>query len=342
MKQRSLFWIGLSFVLYSCQRDVPFDMAPHDLSHFSVPAHFPPPLSPPDGNAYSYERFELGRMLFYDTRLSRTQTVSCGSCHQLSFAMASAHAKDTGVEGRMGTRNTPSLANVAWFPYFTSEGGVPTLEMQVLVPIQEHNEFDFNLLEIGERLQQDPVYRSLSKKAYGDKPDFYIITRALAVFERSLISSNSKYDAYIQGKAKLSKTEKEGLDLFNSPRTQCSSCHSGIFFTDFSFQNNGLKRDYTDIGRKRLTNKDEDYALFKVPSLRNCGITAPYMHDGSLQSLEEVVEHYNQGGKQTSIQSPLIRPLGLSEREKEALVAFLRTLNDPVFCSKEHLKNPNK
>jgi cytochrome c peroxidase len=340
---RSLTYGFVLFILFfsSCQRDIPFVMQDATISEPVAPAHFPPPFLPKEDNKFTPARFELGRMLFYDTRLSRTQTVSCGSCHRLEHAMASDQAKDRGVENRRNTRNTPSLANVAWFPYFTSEGGVPTLEAQVFVPIQEHNEFDFNILDISERLQKDPNYVSLSQAAYGDKTDFFKITRALAVFERAMISSNSRYDAFLLGKTKLNPKEKEGMQLFFSERTQCASCHAGVLFTDFSFQNNGLHEVYEDIGRKRLTQKDEDLALFKVPSLRNCGVTAPYMRDGSISSLEAVVEHYNQGGKAHPSKSARIQALGLTSQEKAALVAFLHTLTDPVFCNNTHFKNPH-
>jgi cytochrome c peroxidase len=297
-----------------------------------VPVGFPAPVFPAD-NALTAARFALGRRLFYDPVLSRDSTISCASCHSPYKAFSDTVVFSLGVAGASGTRNAPTLANVAYQPYFTREGGVPTLEMQILVPIQEHNEFDFNILLIADRLKKDTAYVRMSREAYGRDPDFYIITRGIACFERTLISGDSPFDAFIhQGQSlALNNSEQRGLDLFYSERTHCSSCHSGFNFSNYAFENNGLYTSYNDPGRYRLTEDSTDIARFKVPTLRNVGLTAPYMHDGSLQSLEAVVEHYNTGGKPHPHKSALIRPLGLTEQEKADLVAFLNSLTDQHF-----------
>ncbi|MFY0672500.1 MAG: cytochrome-c peroxidase [Bacteroidia bacterium] len=308
-----------------------------------IPKGFPD-IQFPEDNTFTKERWELGKKLFYDPILSLDSTKSCNSCHKQQFAFSDNLAFSNGVQNRPGTRNSPSLANVAYHPYYTREGGVPTLEMQILVPIQEHNEFDFNILLAQERLQRIPDYVELSKMAYDREPNYFVITRALATFERSLISGNSAYDKFKFDNQEnaLTKREKKGMELFFSERIGCGNCHSGINFTNYTFENNGLYEQYTDEGRRRLTGKDEDNGLFKVPSLRNVEFTAPYMHDGSIETLEDVIEHYNEGGEDFENKSRLIKPLNLSEKEKSQLLAFLIALSDYSFINQEEFfKNEN-
>lgn len=305
----------------------------------AIPAGFPTIQFPAD-NAYTTQRWALGKQLFFDPVLSNDSTISCASCHNPAKAFSDEVAFSKGVAGRLGTRNSPTLTNVAYLPYFTREGGVPTLEMQTLVPIQEHNEFDFNIVLIGERLRRNPKYVQMAKEAYNREPDPFVIARALANFERSLISGNSAYDKYTyqNNPAALSEKERKGMALFFSEKTQCSKCHSGFNFSNNAFENNGLYDNYTDSGRKRLTNLVADFALFKVPTLRNVGVTAPYMHDGSLTTLEAVVEHYNTGGKNNPQKSKLIQPLNLTDDDKEQLVAFLKSLTDYAFITNPKFK----
>lgn len=299
-----------------------------------------PEIEYPEDNEFTQERWELGKKLFYDNILSLDSSINCGSCHKASLAFSDDIAFSNGVKNRPGIRNSPTLANVAYHPYYTRDGGVPTLEMQALVPLQEHNEFDFNILKAGERLRQDSQYITQSYDAYGREPDYYVITRALANFQRSLISSNSRFDQYTFGNIQnaLTKEEKAGMKLFYSAKTNCSLCHSDHNFTNYSFANNGLYENYEDNGRMRLTGEIDDKAKFKIPTLRNIEVTAPYMHDGSLKSLREVIEHYNQGGINHINKSDLIKPLGLTTIEKEELIAFLRSLTDNDFINNEKYK----
>ncbi len=299
-----------------------------------LPSGFPE-MEFPEDNAFSRSRWELGRKLFYDPILSRDSSKSCASCHKANLAFSDDVAFSNGVEEAPGTRNAPSLANVGYHPYFTREGGVPTLEMQVLVPVQEHNEFDFNILLIAERLLSNPEYVSMSQEAYDREPDAFVITRALATFERSLISGYSDYDKYINynDESALCANALRGMDLFFSNKTNCGTCHGGFNFTNYNFENNGLYETYPDIGRMRLTGNPEDEALFKIPSLRNIALTAPYMHDGSMTTLEEVIEHYNNGGENHIHKNEIIHPLNLTEREKEDLRAFLNALTDEGFVN---------
>lgn len=302
-----------------------------------VPNGFPS-IDFPDDNAYTLERWELGKKLFYDPILSKDSSISCASCHQQKIAFSDEFKVSKGVENRLGNRNTPGLFNLAYHPYFTREGGVPTLEMQILVPIQEHNEFDFNIVKISERLNRSQTYIEMSQAAYNRLPDHFVTTRALANFERSLLSGNSQYDQYLHQNGNLSQEAIQGMDLFFSDKTNCSKCHSGFNFSNYAFENNGLYETYADEGRKRLTGKAEDLALFKVPSLRNIELTSPYMHDGSIDNLDAVIEHYNAGGQNHIQKSNLIKPLYLTNLEKQQLKAFLISLTDYQFINNEKFK----
>ncbi|NVK04314.1 MAG: c-type cytochrome [Flavobacteriia bacterium] len=307
-------------------------------SSLIVPDHFPA-MSFPSDNSFSESRWELGKKLFFDPALSRDSSISCGSCHKADFALADDVAISPGVEGRLGSRNSPSLFNVGYLPYLMREGGVPTLEMQVLVPIQEHAEMDFNIVDAAIRIANNTEYSALSTRAYNRSMDAFVITRALATYQRTMISGNSAYDDYLNGNTQaLSPSQKRGMDLFFSSQTNCSSCHSGLLLSDHSFANNGLYEVYSDAGRMRLTNDSADFSLFRVPSLRNVEYTAPYMHDGSIATLEDVVAHYNSGGSNNPQKSSLIHPLQLSQSEMEDLVNFLKSLSDPSVLTDERFK----
>lgn len=321
-------------MLIACQKDK--DSEKTKTAWFAdYPPHFPEPNIPSD-NIPNAARIELGKALFYDPILSIDSSISCASCHLPQNAFADITATTAGVFNRPGTRNVPGLFNLAYQPHYLREASLPTLEMQILVPIQEHNEFAHNIVDIGEQLSHIPYYDSLSKLAYGQVPGPYSITRSISAFERTLISANSKYDAVFLGKASYSSIEKKGHDLFFSAKTKCASCHIPPFFTTFQAENNGLYTSYADPGRARFTKQPQDSGKFKIPSLRNVGLTAPYMHDGSLKSLDEVLNHYASGGKSGPNQHPLVRPFLLTPDEKKALIAFLETLSDSEF-----INNPN-
>jgi len=323
----------LFFTIVSCQKTretVPL-YAPELME---TPLGFPEPTAP-EGNEFTKARWDLGKKLFFEKGLSVDNSVSCASCHRPELAFSDDKALSLGVENRAGTRNSPTLANLAYHPYFTREGGVPTLEMQILVPIQEHNEFDFNILLIANRLSQDSVYVQMAQEAYDREPDAFVITRALACFERSLLSGYSLYDQFVNHNkaAALTTAQIRGMNLFFSDRTNCATCHSDFNFTNYAFENNGLYEDYEDEGRFKLTGEEVDRALFKVPTLRNIALTAPYMHDGSFGTLEAIIDHYNSGGKNHPHKSELIQPLSLSESEKNDLKKFLISLTDEHFVN---------
>lgn len=331
-KISKLFLLLITGILFSCVHDEDNLLSGYEAipSEIVSPENFPPLIFPED-NTYSPEKWKLGKMLFYDKRLSKDNQVSCGDCHKQEFAFGSNESTNFGSEKSPGIRNVPSLANVAFQPYFTREGAVPSLEMQILVPIQEHNEFNSNILHIIDELTSDTIYQRMSVKAYSRTLDAFVLVRAISTFERSLISHQSKYDDFLKNKVVLTSEEKKGLDLFFSQRLACNQCHSGVLFTNYGFENNGLYSEYKDVGRYRLTGIKSDIGKFKIPGLRNLRYTAPYMHDGSMYTLEEVLKHYNKGGSPHENKNVKIKPLALSKAEVQSILAFLNTLNDEEF-----------
>jgi cytochrome c peroxidase len=295
--------------------------------------HYFPPIHFPEGNEPTLLRFELGKKLFYEVKLSKNQDQSCASCHRLPAAFTDGRTVSSFHENEFA-RNAPTLANLAWSPYFMSEGGVPTLELQALAPIHEKHEFELNIQDVIDRLKSRENYSALSKAAYGRELDAFVITRALACFQRALISGDSKFDRhYFLNSNDYSDLEGKGMALFFSERTQCSSCHSGPFFTDYQFYSLGLED--SDIGLERKTYLASDRGKFKTPTLRNIELTSPYMHNGSMSSLEEVVSFYNKGGGTRSTKDARLKPINLSEEEEAELVAFLKTLTDWNFVQNE-------
>jgi cytochrome c peroxidase len=334
MKKYSILF-GLILLVWACQKDEN-KLNNKDEYFLKVPIGFPDP-NIPDDNKLTRSRIALGKQIFYDPILSKDSSRSCGSCHNQYLAFADSSDVSFGIEQRAGTRNSPSIANVAYQKALLREGGVPTLEMQVLVPIQDHNEFNYNMLLIVDRMKRIPAYVEAAQKAYNREIDPFVITRSIAAFERTLLSGNSPFDQWFYQKKNnaVGETVIRGYSLFTSDRLNCIKCHNGFLFTDQSFTNNGLYVDYPDSGRIRLTGFDVDRAVFKVPSLRNVGLTAPYMHDGSLKSLDAVIDHYQTGGKAHPNKSIFLKSFMLSAQERLELLAFLNSLTDLEF-----IKNP--
>lgn len=275
----------------------------------------------------------LGKRLFYEKLMSRDSSLSCGSCHKQELAFTDGLPQSKGFKGQIVARNSPTLTNVKDQKFLLRDGVNPSLEAQVLVPIQEHDEFDFHILLIAERLKKDSTYVAMSKNAFGRLPDPYVITHSIAAFERTFVSKNAPYDWFVGGDSSaFNQITKRGYDLFFN-ELYCGKCHNGPNLTNQSFTNNGLYKTYADSGRMRLTEKENDRAVFKVPTLRNVGVTFPYMHNGSLKSLDEVIEHYKQGGHGHKNQSSLIVPFELNEEDKKCLIAFLNSLTDSDFIN---------
>lgn len=322
----------LFILLISCDED----NNPDEIIVLNIPDYFPT-YSIPEDNQLTPERIKLGEKLFFSKLLSKDSSISCGSCHLPAKAFANNLPTKPGVFDRAGTRNVPSILNVIFQENFLREGSVPTLEQQVLVPVQEHNEFDIEWEVILTRLNSDLEFRNLLDKSKYIFPadnklitefNIYAVVRAIANYERTLISVNTKYDRYLQDRTQLSDEELLGEKLFKSDSLNCSKCHSGVLFSDYNYYNNGLYSEYKDVGRNRFTNDPADIGKFKVPSLRNVAITYPYMHDGSINTLEEVINNYEKGGEKHPNKSLLINGFNLTQEEKTALIKFLETLSE--------------
>jgi cytochrome c peroxidase len=283
----------------------------------------------PMDNPSSVPVAELGRRLFFDTRLSPDNTVSCAHCHQPEKAFSDGNPTSEGFHGRRSTRNAPSLMNVGYHPYFMQDGGVATLEMQALVPLQDTAEMNNDIAELLVKLQGVSEYQQAAQKIFQRDFDAYVLTRALANFQRTLVSQNSPFDQwYYQDKEDaISEEAKKGFQLF-SERLYCTTCHTLPAFTNYTFANNGHQPIYSDLGRYRISYDSLDNGKFKVPSLRNIILTAPYMHDGSIASLEEVVKIYAKGGAGHPNQDKRIKPFKLSDVELNYLIQFFETLTD--------------
>jgi cytochrome c peroxidase len=342
VRSLQIFVLTVVFValhtIISCKKDTNIPLT-FEQPIMQIPEGFPTMIFPEE-NEYNYQRWLLGKRLFYDPILSRQNTVSCASCHIAGNAFSDTLPMSKGDNNLLSSSNAPTLTNIGYNPYFTRAGGVPTLEMQILVPIQEHNEFNTNILAIVELLKKDSSYVHQAKIAYNREIDPFVITRSIANFERSLISGNSIYDQYTyqNKKAAMNESAKKGMALFFGDKTNCSKCHSGFNFSNYAFENNGLYTNYADSGRMRLTKDETDRARFKVPTLRNIEFTAPYMHDGSIQDLEGVVMHYNSGGVFHKNKSTLVKPLGLSSQEQKNLVDFLKSLTDYSFINNKNFR----
>jgi cytochrome c peroxidase len=289
----------------------------------------------PEDNQLTVARVELGKKLFFDKMLSRDFSVSCASCHHPNLGFAETNPISLGVNNAIGMRNAPTLANVGYLTALFAEGGVPSLELQAIAPIIEQHEMNLDFATLIERLENNSQYTELFQLAYNANINAQTIVKALASFERTLISGNSKYDQYFyQGKTGvMNESELRGMELFFSDALACSNCHSGFLFTNESMQNIGLYVDYEDEGLARLTAESMDIGKFKVPTLRNIEVTGPYMHNGSISTLEEVIEHFNAGGEGHENQSEWIKPLNLTEQNKADLVNFLKSLTDEEFLN---------
>ena len=288
-------------------------------------------LAPPD-NPVTPEKAALGRRLFDDPRLSADQSRACSDCHQAERAFSDGKRVAVGVRDQEGTRNAPAILNRTYGRAFFWDGRAATLEEQVLLPIQHPQEMDADLPTVVERLRADASYRRQFDEVFGRPPDTSALSYALATYVRTILSGASGYDRYEAGEpTALSPEAQLGLRLFRG-RARCSRCHAGSNLTDEDFHNTGVSwghRPY-DAGRAVVTGEPEDTGKFKTPTLREAERTAPYMHDGSIATLEEVVEFYARGGNANPYRDRELRRLSLTAEEKSALLAFLKSLSGQI------------
>ncbi len=346
---------------------------------WDLPAGFPTP-EVPDDNPMTVEKVELGRHLFYERRLSADESMSCASCHQQEHAFSDPRAQPEGITGEAHPRTSMSLTNVAYDPTLNWANPVVTsLEDQALIPLFGDDPVELGLHTVGDqwldRLDDDPVYQELFAAAYPSRDDpieLATVLEALASFQRTLISGDSPYDRYIYGgeEEAMSEAAREGMQLFFSERLECFHCHGGFnmasdvnhagtVFEEASFHNTGLYNyDHVggypppNTGLHEFTGEPSDMGRFKAPTLRNIEYTAPYMHDGSAADLDAVIDHYEAAGRtihsgpwagdgsQNPFKSEFIVGFQLSDEERDALKAFLRSLSDPKFLARPELSDP--
>ena len=336
-----------AFVTHANASEKPRPIKPIDLPktytpyRFEMAATFPIPDLPRD-NPLIEERVSLGEKLFRDPNFSKDNTLTCVSCHDPRHGFSDPRRVSVGIHGDQGTRNSMTLLNVAWKHEFFWDGRASSLRQQVLMPVQEHDEMDESLENVAKKLSSDPAYPPLFAKAFGSpKIDATRIALALEQFVLTLTTYRSKFDLAMAGFTQLSPEEQRGLELFMTefePRmgqrgADCFHCHGAPLFTDHQFHNNGLDSSPKDPGRQKVTGKESDMGKFATPSLRNIALTAPYMHDGRFKTLEQVIDHYSEGVRQSPTLDPNLAKhpregIQLGPKDKKALVAFLRTLTD--------------
>ncbi|MCG8421162.1 MAG: cytochrome-c peroxidase [Proteobacteria bacterium] len=356
----------LAVVLACCGAET---TQPNPLDDFVTPFYYGGFTIPQD-NPLTVEGVNLGRLLFYEKKLSADGTFSCGTCHQQDKAFTDGRARAEGIGGQTGPRNTMALANLLWGPQrFFWDGRAESLEHQALQPIENPDEMGETLDNVVAKLQATPPYPAAFNAAFGSKGITPLrMARALASFQRTLVSSNSKFDQYLRGAIELDEQESWGHRLFTTHPdaragvrgANCADCHSQFATSGFrnrfdGFSNNGLDND-ADLGAglAEVTSNPRDRGKFKVPSLRNIELTAPYMHDGRFATLEEVIDHYNEHIRDSETLDVLIREasndlvipgsppdLALTDDEKAAVIAFLRTLTDEDFIANENFSDPN-
>lgn len=343
MKKLFTLFVG-TLLLFSCSSDDYVDLpdVDEDDIKWEKPSNFPDLTYTFNNNALKKSRFELGKKLFHDPRLSEDNTISCASCHIKEFAFSDAGKSfSIGIDGLVGKRNAPAIQNMAFNKEYFYDGASNNLEMVPIVPIHNEIEMREELPTILDKLRLDIEYQQMFKKAYNDeKMTSTSMLKALSQYMTLLVSSNSRYDKYVRKEegGNLNELEKKGLVLF---RQNCSSCHSTDLFTDNSFRNNGVRVNpsVNDKGREDVSGEEEDRYKFKVSTVRNVALTAPYMHDGSIATLEDVLDFYSSGIKDSPTLDPLLRQkngrvgIPMTSEEKKAIIAFLHTLTDYEFIN---------
>jgi len=303
----------------------------------AAPAGLPAVVWPED-NAYSESKIALGKQLYFDPRLSKDSTISCASCHDPKKGFSNGERFATGVGGAVGGRSSPSVINAAYYRQQFWDGREPTLEAQALGPIQNPIEMAMTLDAVVERLNGIKGYRSQFQSVFGTDANPDGIAKAIAAYERTVLSGNAPYDRFKAGdKSALSEAAQRGMKLFFG-EAHCSACHTGPNFTDNSYHNLGIGMDAEkpDVGRETVSRLEGDRGAFKTPTLREIARTAPYMHDGSLKTLEDVIEHYAKGGTANDYLDEEIYTLKLSKEAKADLLIFMQEgLSSPDYPEHE-------
>ena len=308
-----------------------------------VPSNFPPPENIFQDNPLTNEGFALGRKLFYDGRLAKDGIASCASCHQQFAAFSTFdHAFSHGIDNQFTTRNAPGIFNMAWHKELHWDGGINHLEVQPLAPLTAPNEMGETVENVIRKLNSDTRYREMFRAAFGDENvTSQRMLKALSQFMGMMVSGNAKYDQVMRGKAIFTQAEQSGYTIFKS---KCGSCHKEPLFTDLSYRNTGIPVNpgIKDLGRMRITRLSQDSLKFKVPSLRNVQVTAPYGHDGRFFSIGAMIDHYRLFVQDGPTVDPLVKKkISISLNEKSDLVQFLNTLTDTVFIKDKRFSQPD-
>ncbi len=343
VKSFVILLFSIIVMVSSCKRDGdPLLPKPEETFGFNYPESWGQPVYNFENNTLTKEGFELGKKLFFEKKLSIDNSVSCGTCHQQFSAFAQVgHELSHGVNNLLGIRNSPPLFNLNWHTSFFWDGGVNHIEVQPIAPIINPVEMGETIQNVIEKLKQDEQYRADFRVVYGDDTiNSQRMLKLLSQYMGMLISDDSKYDKVMRNESGIAFTasENRGYVLF---QTHCNTCHTEPQFTDFSFRNNGLEpkeniEGVLEIGRAHITLNPADSFKFKVPSLRNLKYTRPYMHDGRVQSLDAVLQHYEGGIHTNPTLDPILNNgIKLTASEKQDLLDFLNTLNDETF-----VKNP--
>ncbi len=305
--------------------------------HLTVPEGFPDYFLA-DENRLTHEGVELGRALFFDPLLSRNQNVSCASCHTQADAFSDPRKFSIGTNGELTGFHSMPIFNIAWMNEFFWDGRAKSREDQALQPVINPLEMDMSWPEVVDRLMDHPEYPALFEGAFGtDQIDSSLVVRAMVQYEMTLVSADTKFDRAWRNEIPLTEEEQAGRLIFESEVGDCWHCHGGILATDNSFHNNGLdSQDNLQPGLYSSTGNDEDFGKFKTPTLRNLAFTAPYMHDGRFETLEEVIDFYSSGVQNYQGVDPLMKkaPQGgsqLTDEQKKQLIAYLMTMTDSSF-----------
>lgn len=340
-KNHIIVILVMAAFVVACSKVEPIMNEVSKFAGFKIPANFPPPAYNFANNMITEAGFELGKSLFYEGRLSRNNTISCGSCHIQSAAFTQhGHDVSHGIDDRLGTRNSPPIINLAWNTAFMWGGGVYDLDLQPIVPITAHEEMDENIANVMEKLRNTAKYPPMFTRAFGSKEITTArMMKALSQFMLMCVSSNAKYDRVMRKENGTTFTPLE-LEGYLLVKEKCASCHAEPLFTDNGFRNNGLQPGpLDDTGLYNATLKPADKYKFKVPSLRNLKYTAPYMHDGRFLGLGAVLDHYHAEVRPMATLDPLLQNGGikLDATQRTKILAFLETLNDETFINNKLL-----
>ncbi len=341
----SIILISIYLFLISCERDIPIEIPLKPIPYnptfvtFISPIGFPP-ANIPLNNPLTEEGIMLGKKLFNDPILSGNNQQACVNCHIQEFSFTDPSQFSIGTSGETGNRNSMPLVNLAWSTSNFWDGSVNSLEEQALDPVTSPIELhSISWKKVVEELKKTNDYPDLFYRAFGliDFDSTHVV-KAIAQFERTLVSANSKFDLFIQNQINLTNSELRGMEIYMTEKGDCFHCHSYPFMTNHDFHNNGLDLEpFADNGLGEITGEKLDNGKFKTPTLRNIALTAPYMHDGRFSTLEEVVGHYNSGGLQSSTVDPLMKyvgtGLGLTTQDKEDLINFMLTFTDTTFIN---------